>query len=491
MEMIHNLGVGFELLMGWRPLATIFGGVCLGIMVGAMPGLSPSMGIALLVPLTYAMDPMLAIVLLAAMHLAADFGGSITAVTINTPGTPGSVATTFDGYALTRAGRPGYGLGVSLVASTMGGIFGTLVLIFLSQPLSRWAMSFQPAEYFAVGVFGLTSVATLGGDHRMRALMMVGLGLVINAIGYDSISGVSRFTYGWTLLDGGFSLIPMLIGLFAISEVFVRIESADLRLPERTDVGTMWPRWIDYWRLRFTILRASLVGIVIGICPGAGRSIASLVAYDIEKRWSREPETFGRGNLAGVAASEAANSSCIGGDMIPMLTLGIPGSASTAVMIGALMIHDVVPGPRLIEEHPAVVYGLFASQLVANVAILVLGLLGARFWVRVTRIPEPILFTLIPAAAALGCYSARQSMFDVATCFGFGLLGWCFRRYNYPIVPMVLGLVLGTLVEESFRQAVLMGGYGVFVRRPICLIVLILALAPVVYAVVAHVRRRP
>lgn len=490
MAQLRDLWSGFEQLWGFEPLLTILTGVALGIIIGAMPGLSPAMVIALLLPVTYAMDPMLAIVLLAAIHLAADFGGSITAVTINTPGTPGSVATTFDGYALTLAGKPGYGLAISLVASTVGGICGTLILIFLSKPLSNLALLFQPADYFAVSILGLTSVATVGSGDRLRALMMAGLGLILNCVGFDPISGVSRFTHGITPLYEGVSLIPAMIGLFAISEICLQVEARQLTTVSIDSVGMQWPRLIDYWRLRWTMLRATLVGAFVGILPGAGRSIAALMAYDFEKRLSPQPETFGQGNPAGVAAAEAANSSCIGGDMIPMLTLGIPGSASTAVMMGALIVHNVVPGPHLIQNHPRVVYGLFASQLVANVVILLLGIIGARIWVHVTRVPKPILFTLIPAAAAIGCLSIRSSLFDVGTCFGFGILGWILRRNGYPIVPIVLGLVLGDLIEENFRQAVLMGGYGIFFQRPVCLIVLALAVAMAVIPIQLRRRRQ-
>jgi putative tricarboxylic transport membrane protein len=490
MESLRNLWFGFEQLVGTAPLLIVTAGVVLGIMFGAMPGLSPAMAIALLVPFTYGLDPMLAITLLAAVHLASDFGGSITAVTINTPGTPGSVATTFDGYALTRAGKPGIGLGVSLVASTVGGICGTLMLVFLSQPLANLALMFKPAHYFAICVLGLTSVATVGSNQQLRALMMAGLGLVLNSVGFDPISGVSRFSYGVTPLYEGFALIPTMIGLFAISEILVQVEAGHLQTAGATGLGTAWPKLVDYWRLRWTMVRATLVGALVGILPGAGRSIAGLMAYDVEKRISRDPASFGHGNPAGVAAAEAANSSCIGGDMVPMLALGIPGSASTAVMMGALMIHNVVPGPRLIQTHPRVVYGLFASQLLANLMILLLGLWGTRLWVRVTQVPKPWLFTLIPAAAAVGCLSIRSSLFDVGTCFGFGIVGWQLRRSGYPIVPIVLGLVLGTLIEENFRQAVLMDGYAFVLHEPLSAVILAVAALLVVAGVMSNWRRR-
>ncbi len=490
MELLNELARGFALILAVGPLITILVGVSLGILVGAMPGLSPSMGVALLVPFTYTLSPTMAIVLLTSIYLAADYGGSITAVTINTPGTPAAAVTAFDGYPLTLAGKPGLGLGVSLVASTVGGLIGTLILIFFAKPLANLALTFQPAEYFAIAVFGLTSVASVGGKSGIRALLMAVLGLLINTIGNDPISGVNRFTFGASPLYDGFSLIPALIGLFAISEVLAQIEARNLQTVKVTGSASEWPTWVDYWRLRMTILRSSLIGTVIGIFPGAGATIASFVSYDVAKRLSRHPEEFGHGSLEGVAAAEASNSSSVGGALVPLLTLGIPGSASTAVLIGALMIHDVVPGPRLIHEHPEIVYGLFASLLTANFMLLLLGGLGSRVWIRVTSIPKPVLYPIILAAAVVGSFAVRYSLFDVAACLGFGVFGWLLRRFGFPLVPIVLGMVLGGIIEENLRQAVLIGGPLIFLRRPVSLLILLVALASALVPVFQRLRRR-
>ncbi|MFC1758349.1 tripartite tricarboxylate transporter permease [Planctomycetota bacterium] len=477
METFQQLGVGFEVVSGWLPMLTIAIGVAFGIFVGAMPGLSPSMGVALLVPFTYAMTPELAIILLAAVYLAADYGGSITAVTINAPGTPAAAVTAFDGYALTQKGQPGIGLGMSLVASTVGGVIGTMVLIFFSVSLAKLAASFQPAEYFAIAVFGLTSVASVGGKSASKAILMVLLGLLLNTVGIDPISGVSRFTFGVAELYNGFSLIPVLIGLFAISEVLLQIDRGQLNT-EAIDVSnTKWPSVRDYVSTSPTIIVSSLIGTLIGVFPGAGATIASFVSYDVARRTSRNPERFGQGCAEGVAAAEAANSSSVGGALVPLLTLGIPGSASTAVLIGALMIHDVVPGPRLFETNPKIVYGLFASLLIANAMLLVMGLFGSRLWIRVCAVPKRILYPLIIAVSFVGSFAIRNSMFDVLCCFAFGIIGWGLRRQSFPVVPIVLGMVLGDVVEMNFRQAVLIGGgYNTFVARPVCLGILCLAL---------------
>ena len=478
MDLLQHLSDAAGLLCDLSSLLTIFVGVAIGILIGAMPGLSPSMGVALVVPFTYAMSPTMGIVLLTSIYLAADYGGSITAVTINTPGTPAAVVTAYDGYALTRRGEAGLGLGVSLIASVMGGLIGTLILIFFARPLSEFALRFQPAEYFAIAIFGLTSVASVGGYAPERSLLMATFGLLLNTIGSDPISGVSRFTFGLSALYDGFALIPVLIGLFAVSEVCLQWSAVDAEPVSVSDgpQATRWPAWREYWSLRAAMIRSAIIGTLIGIFPGAGATVASFVAYDIEKRLSKTPDSFGQGNPAGVAAAEAANSSSVGGALIPLLTLGIPGSASAAVLIGALMIHDVVPGPRMLVEHPDVIYGLFVSLLIANVAILVLGAAGSRIWIRVTTVDKAILLPLILAAAVIGSFSVRYALFDVVSCLVFGIFGWQLRRNRFPVVPIVLGMVLGNLIEENLRQAILMDGYSFFMKRPKCFVILLSAL---------------
>ncbi|MCF6334549.1 MAG: tripartite tricarboxylate transporter permease [Spirochaetales bacterium] len=477
MELLANLFQGFGYLAGVQPIIAIVAGVILGILAGAMPGLSPSMGVALLVPFTYGMSPQIALILLVSIYIAANYGGSITAVTINTPGTPSAVVTSFDGYPLTQQGKAGIGLGISLVSSTVGGIIGTIILIFFSVPLARMAVKLHPAEYFALAIFGLTTVASLGGKNWPKAFLAAMLGLLINTIGIDPISGVKRFTFGTYRLFDGFALIPALIGLFALSEVFTRIEESKLEKDAETKYEkTQWPTLMDYWKLKFTIARSSILGTLIGIFPGAGATIAAFLSYDLAKKFSKEPDTFGKGNPNGVAAAEAANSSSVGGALVPLLALGIPGSASTAVLVGALMIPDLVPGPLLFVERPDIIYSLFAALLIANIVMLGLGLFGARLWVKVTVIPKKILLPAILAISIIGSFSVNYSFFDVATCIGFGIAGWILKKYGYPGAPIVLGMVLGKLAETNFRRAVIMGGYEIFFTRPISLILLILAL---------------
>ena len=475
MELLTNLQGGLSYVFGVVPILTIILGVSMGIIAGATPGLSPSMGVALLVPFTYTMSPTLALILLVSIYIAANYGGSITAVTINAPGTPSSVVTAFDGYPLTKKGKPGLALGVSLVASTIGGIVGTLILIFFSGPLAKVALKFHPAEYFALAIFGLTTVASLGGKNWIKAFIAAMFGLLLNTIGIDPISGVSRFTFGLSFLYDGFALIPALIGLFALSEIFKQLENGNLSSHRAADSTQEWPTIGTYWRLKFTILRSSLMGTIIGIFPGAGATIAAFISYDVSKRFSKKPEEFGKGSLEGVAAAEGANSSSVGGALIPLLTLGIPGSASTAVLIGALMIHDLTPGPQLFISNPEIIYGLLVSLLLANVVLLGLGFFGSRLWIKVTTIPKMILFPVIFAVSIIGSFAVRNSFFDVAACLAFGAFGWLLRRYNYPVAPIVLGMVLGNIAETNFIRAVMMEGWTVFFTRPTSLIMLIVA----------------
>lgn len=467
MDLIDSLLFGFGTLLGWKPLLIIVCGVVIGIMVGAMPGLSPSTGVALLVPFSYTMSPALAVVLLVSIYISSNYGGSITAVLINTPGTPAAAATAIDGYPMTLKGEAGKGLGMSLIASTIGGIFGVIILIVFAVPLAKLAISFHPADYFALAIFGLTTVGSLGSGNVSKAMVAVLFGLIINTVGLDPISGVSRYSFGIDQLYDGFSLIPALIGLFALSVVFTAFEAGQFGSTVVDKVSGNFPSLKESWKTKYTIVRSSVLGTIIGIFPGAGATIASFISYNIAQRSSKEPETFGKGAMDGVAASEAANSSSVGGALIPLLALGIPGSATDAVLIGALQLHDITPGPLLFETNPEIVYGIFASLIIANAVMLVLGIFGVKYFAKVVEVPASVLYPMILAIALIGSYAVRSSFFDVGACFAFGVIGWIFKRYGYPVAPIVLGIVLGSLLEENFRRAVMMEGPMVFLTQPL------------------------
>ncbi len=475
MEIFSELVQGFHLILGWTPLLIIAAGVTMGILVGVLPGLSPAMGVALLVPFSYGMDPLYALILLASVYAAANYGGTITAIAINTPGTPSAIVSTFDGYPLTRQGQPGRALGASVIASTIGGLFGTIVLIFFSVPLARAALKFGPAEYFALAVFGLTIISSLSRGNYLKAFIATLIGLLLNTVGMDPFTGYLRFTFGIPELADGFSFIPALIGLFALGEIFLGMEKSEGVQKAVRKISGKMPGLKEIWQIKRTILQSSLLGTLIGVVPGAGATIAAFIAYSEAKRISKHPEMFGKGALDGVAASGAATSGSVGGALVPLLTLGIPGSAATAVLIGALMLHGLTPGPELFKDNAPVVYGLFASLFFAYGVMFVLGYLGNQLWIKIISLPRALLYPIILAIAFIGSYSVSNSMFDVWSCLGFGVLGWILRRYNFPTAPVILGLILGFLAETNFRRALLMGNASIFFTRPVSLALLVLA----------------
>jgi putative tricarboxylic transport membrane protein len=484
MELYGNLGTAFVALLDWQVILVMVVGVILGILGGATPGISPATAVALLVPFSYTMEAKLALILLVAIYQAANYGGSITAVLINAPGTPAAAATCFDGYPLTQQGKAGKGLGVALLASSLGGIFGAIILIFFCVPLARAALKFSPAAYFGLAIFGLATVASLGGGNLLKAVVAVLVGLLIKTIGLDPISGIYRFTFGSDLLYDGFALIPALMGLFAVSVVFEKVEKWTGLDRALEKIDSKLPTFEEIWKIKGCILRSSIVGTIIGIFPGAGATIASFISYDMAKRTSKEPEKFGKGTLEGVAASEAANSSSVGGALIPLLALGIPGSATDAVLIGAFVLHDLVPGPLLFRDHPSIVYGIFASLLAANLLVLLMGLYGNRVFIKMVTVSDAVLYPFILVVALIGTYSVNNSLFDTGSCIGFGIVGWILKRYGYPLAPVVLGIVLGKLIEYSFRRGVIMGGYSVFFTDKLAFVVLLLAMLSLFYPLI-------
>ncbi|MCH8476662.1 MAG: tripartite tricarboxylate transporter permease, partial [Wenzhouxiangella sp.] len=317
-------------------------------------------------------------------------------------------------------------------------MFGTLILILFSVPLAAAAVRFPPSEYFAFPLFGMATIATLAGDNWGKAFIAMMVGLLIATVGTDPISGAERFTFDKTALSDGFMLIPALIGIFALSEVFRGIEKGEMRLEKLGKVTDRWPRFTHYWKLKWVTLRSGAIGTLVGVFPGAGATIGSFISYGLAKRFSREPEQFGQGSPEGVTASEAADSGSVGGAMVPLLALGIPGSATTAVLIGAMMIHDLTPGPQLFIRNPDMIYAIFAAMLIAQFVLLIVGMAGGRLWVMVAHIPKELLYVLITMMALIGSYAVRNSLFDVFACLGFGLLGWILRRYGYPLAPVIL-----------------------------------------------------
>lgn len=470
-------------------LAFIAAGTLLGVFAGAMPGLSSSVGLAILLPFTFALDPTPALLMMVALYMAAEYGGSITAIVVGVPGSPPALATTFDGHPLARRGEAGKALGISIVSSAAGGILGTIVLVLAFGPLARAALAFGPPEYFALGVFGLSIVANMVGESAVRGFVSVILGLVIYVVGLDVLSGHPRLTFGIQALLDGIHLVPVLIGFFAVAEVFKLAAGSAAGGAGGPRVSARLPGWGELRGLLPTVLRGAGIGTVVGAIPGAGATIASLVAWNEEKRFARRPEEFGRGALAGIAAPEAANNACVGAAMIPLLALGIPGSASTAVLLGGLLVQGINPGPLLVVEHLDLVYVLYAGFLVAVCLMLAVGLAGIPVWVRVIALPASVLAPLVLGISVVGAYALRQNLFDVWLALLFGIVGLVMLRFGFPLVPAILGLVLGPMVETNYRRALAISGGDplTFVTEPISLALLLLA--AVSFAVPA-VRRR-
>lgn len=487
--MIENLAYGFVLTAQWQNIVAIIAGSITGYFVGALPGLSAGMGIALLLPFTFYMPPLTSLVLLTSLYSAAEYGGSITAVLINVPGEAGATPTTFDGYPLTKKGAPGKALGISIVASAYAGILSTVALILVSIPLAQLALKFGPPEYFALGIFGLTTVAGLAGKSWIKGFITVLFGLLITTIGVDAVSGTSRYIFARSLYEG-IPLIPVLIGLFAVSEVFETMEELAEKVVYQKFSGNL-PTIQEYMGTHLAMLRGTIIGFIIGIVPGAGKAVASFIAYNEERRASKHPERFGTGVLEGVAAPEAANNAVVGGALVPLLSLGIPGSAAAAVLIGAFTIQGLQPGPLLFVKEPGLVYGLFASLLVGNIVMLVLGLVGTKIWAKVLDVPKNVLTPIVLATILFAAYAESTNVFGVWIALIFGVLGYVMRKYEFPVAPVVLAMVLGGMIEVSFRRSLILsdGSLSILATRPVAAAILLLAALSIGYQALRDLRK--
>ena len=469
-----------------------FAGCLWGILGGALPGLSPSIAMALLLPFTYGMEPVPAIVLLASVYVGAEYGGSIPAILIRTPGTNASAATALDGFEMARQGRGGEALGISLVSGLVGGLFGLAVLVLATEPLARLALAFTPAAYFALAVLGLSVIASLAGGSLTKGLIGAGLGLMISTVGTDPVSGVPRFTFATPELLGCIRPILVMVGLFAVAEMLVQIGEPAWARAEARDTRLKLPGLSMMRRLLPAQAIGCGIGTVEGVTPGAGGTIAAFMAYNEARRWSKEPEAFGKGAPEGVAAPEAANNVVTATALVPLLSLGIPGSNSAAVLLGGFMVHGLTPGPLLFEKAPEVVWGLYAGLLAANIAMLLLGLviLTPALWL-VNR-PKPYLLAAILCLIVSGVYAIEQSLFDVGLVLGFGVLGYLLRLAGVPVLPLVLGVVLGFMLESNYRRSLVISGgdHAVFVEDPVAATLLAAAAALTLWSLWSEFRRK-
>jgi putative tricarboxylic transport membrane protein len=430
--------------------------VLIGVVVGALPGLSSPMAVALLLPFTITLDPVPAIAMMASLYCAGTFGGSITAILINAPGAPPAAATALDGYPMAQRGEAGRALGIAAVSSICGGVFSLVVFLLAAPALARVATSFRPMEYFALTIFALSMLASISGKSSIRNLIAGAVGVLIGTVGIHLTTGVERFTFGIHELTDGIHFIPVLIGLFAMGELLNQSQSLNVAYERITAVVVKLPTREDFRRIRGTILRSSGIGTFIGILPAEGATVAAIMGYNEAKRWSKNKEQFGTGCPEGIAGPEAANNAATGGAMVPTLALGIPGSGTTAVILAALIMHGFRPGPYLMKETPEFVYAIFVAMLVANIMFLVIGLGGAKIFSRVTMIPRTLLWPAVFVFSLIGSYASGAALFDVWVMMASGIVGFVMLRHGFSPAPLVMGLILGHLVEESFSQSMML-----------------------------------
>ena len=457
-------------------LALLFAATLGGVFIGALPGLNATTGAALLLPFTLTMEPVPAIAILTAIYCSATFAGAITAILINTPGTAASATTCLDGYPLAQKGEAGRALGMAVVASTIGGIFSVICLMLAAPLLARAAYNFSPPEYFALTLFGLSMLASIGDGSALKNLIAGGFGIFFALVGVDNLTTVERFTFGSYQLYDGIGFVPVMIGVFGISELLVQasdinverkqVQMKAIKLPGREDYGKVWR----------AILRSSGIGTFIGILPAEGATVASMIGYNEAKRWSRTPEEFGKGAIEGVAGSEAANNAATGGAMVPTLALGIPGSATAAVILAGLMVHGLRPGPAMFTEQADFAYAIFWSMMLVNILFFTVGLRGAKIFARVTLIPVQVLWPSVFILSIVGAYALDQSMFDVWVALISGVLGYFMRRYGFSVVPLAIGLILGGVLEQRFGQSMVMldEKWWLMFTRPLTLFFLVL-----------------
>ncbi|MDQ6597473.1 tripartite tricarboxylate transporter permease [Bacillus salipaludis] len=486
MSTIDYLMHGFGTALIWYNLLFAFVGVLIGTAVGVLPGIGPMSGVALLIPVTASVTGALppeqaatsAIILLAGVYYGAMYGGSTTSILLNTPGESSSVVTTLDGYQMAKKGRAGSALSIAAIGSFVAGIVTLIALIALAQPLSTIALKFGPSEYFSLMLLGLMAVSGLAGNSVTKALIMTVCGLLLGTIGIDSVSGIARFTFDVPWLYQGIEFLTVAVGLFALGEVFKTILEKEEEDGEIARINNMIPSKEEFKESAGPIARGSILGFFIGILPGAGATLASFFSYILEKKISKNPSKFGTGTIAGVAAPESANNAASGGAMIPLLTMGIPGSGTTAILMGALMMYNVQPGPLLFEDHPSVAWGLIASMFIGNLMLLILNLPLVKVFAKIIQTPKQYLIPLIIAISIFGVYAVQVSMYDLLLLLACGLLGYFFSKNDYPIAPLVLGLVLGPMIENNLRRALTIsnGDYSVFFTRPISLAFLIIAI---------------
>jgi putative tricarboxylic transport membrane protein len=485
LDTLHGLLYGFSVALRPENLLFLLSGCVLGTLVGVLPGLGPVAAISLLLPLTFNMPPAGAIIMLAGIYYGVMYGGSLTSILVNVPGEAASIVTCLDGYRMARQGRAGAALGMAALGSFIAGTAGLIGLILLAEPLAAIALQFGPAEYFALVLLGFTFLTYLSRGSTIKAVIMASAGLVLSCVGLDPIVSTPRMTFRVLGLFEGIGLVPLAMGLFGVSEVFIQLEGKGNDRLLDVGIRNLFPTWQDWLQARWALVRGTLIGFLTGILPGGGPVLATFLAYGVEERVAKDAGRLGQGAIEGVASPEAANNAAASSSFIPLLTLGIPPNVILAVLFGAFLIHGVQPGPLLIRDHPEVFWGVVGSMYVGNVLLLILNLPLIPLWVQVLRIPDRILYPLILLFCLIGAYGINHSVLDIAVMTVSGIAGYLLRKYGYECAPLILAFVLGPMLEINLRRALLMsrGSFSIFVSRPIalgalavCLVLVLLSL---------------
>ncbi|HSO05830.1 MAG TPA: tripartite tricarboxylate transporter permease [Pelomicrobium sp.] len=493
-DVLQHLAVGFVHVFELHNLLALFIGLIAGLLVAVLPGLTLVMGVVLALPFTYSMDFTAAIILLTAMYVSGTYAGAWTSILFRVPGEPMDVPLLWDGYTMARNGQAAQALGWTLIAALTGGLIAATFMVAAAKPIAKIALTFSTPEYFAILFFGLASVVSLGGGSLTNALISLFIGLLIAMVGVDDTYGAERFTFGVPLLKDGIDYLVVMVGAYGLGEVFARMETGFKSAPLQAvaDIKTRLPSLREILRTKVTLIRGSLTGIIVGLVPGAGATIASFVSYGAEMQYGKNKDKLGTGIPEGIVAPQTAATSSVGGALIPLITMGIPGSGATAIILGAFLLHGLQPGPQVFQTSPQIIYAMFASLFVGIIGMCVIGFFAAKWLVKVLDFPEAVVSAYVVMCCFLGAFAARNNVTDLWLLAFFGVLGYLFERFRFPITPLVLGVILGPLTETSFMTTMVSydNDWTIFFTRPISGTIMALAILSLVFPLVRHRLRR-
>jgi putative tricarboxylic transport membrane protein len=491
LETLQSLLYGFSIALQPGNILLLFIGCFLGTLVGVLPGIGPVGAISILLPLTFQLAPTGSIIMLAGIYNGVMYGGSTTSILVNVPGETASVITCLDGYQMARQGRAGSALGIAAFGSFIAGTIGLIGLQFIAEPLSAVALKFGPPEYFAIILMGFSFITYLSQGSMLKAGIMALFGLILSTVGLDPISSEQRMTFGVLNLFEGIGVAPLAMVLFGVAEVFDNLEKTNSFKILKVKLNNLFPTKLDWLQARWAIVRGTVIGFFLGILPGGGPVLSTFIAYGVEKRVAKNPERFGRGAIEGVAAPESANNAATSSSFIPMLTLGIPPNVVLAVLFGAFLIHGIVPGPLLIKEHPDVFWGVLGSMYIGNLMLLIMNLPLIPMWVQVLKIPDRVLYPLILLFCVVGAYCINNSVFDITVMIVFGVAGYLFKKFGYECAPLILGFILGPMLEVNLRRSLLIsqGSFSIFFTRPIALTAIIVCAVLIIIPAYKAIRK--